>query len=222
MLHSTSQFASPDSWTALQTHLPVEQALWLVLGIALMRDWCGARRTPRRIDRASVASATIANTKARSPQVRMACLMGGRYRLLVDAAFDAYITSEYALAERLRPQLPEESLVLVDKGFYSAALLWPFHQHAGRHWLIPARANARGEVIETYGKGDYLLRVKVSPQARKRQPVATWEVRAITCLCLMGRSVPCLPHWQSNIAGRPMRCLPYIASVGRFNWPTLR
>ncbi|MGV2528042.1 UNVERIFIED_CONTAM: transposase, partial [Bacillus thuringiensis] len=52
----------------------------------------------------------------------------------------------------------------------------------GRHWLIPARAGLRGEVVQTHGPGDVSLRMKVSPQARKKDPglPLTWEVRAIT------------------------------------------
>lgn len=66
----------------------------------------------------------------------MACLLDARARLLVDASLDAYDTSEYALAERLWPKLPPDSLVIVDKGFYSASLLWPLQHRQGRHWLI--------------------------------------------------------------------------------------
>ena len=47
------------------------------------------------------------------------------------------------LAERLWPKLPPDSLVIVDKGFYSASLLWPLQHRQGRHWLIPARAGLR-------------------------------------------------------------------------------
>ena len=55
---------------------------------------------------------------------------------------------------RLWPQLPPDSLVIVDKGFYSASLLWPLQHRQGRHWLIPARAGLRGEVVQTHGPGD--------------------------------------------------------------------
>ncbi|MEG2156153.1 MAG: IS4 family transposase [Burkholderiaceae bacterium] len=115
------------------------------------------------------------------PPVRMACLQEVRARLLVDASLDAYDTSEYTLAARLWPQLPADSLVIVDKGFYSAGLLYPLQQQ-GRHWLIPARAGLKGEVLRTHGPGDVELQMKVSPQARKKNPSLppTWTVRAIT------------------------------------------
>ncbi|MHA6847252.1 IS4 family transposase, partial [Ralstonia syzygii] len=52
----------------------------------------------------------------------------------------------------------------------------------GRHWLIPARAGLKGEVVCMHGPGDVSLRMKVSPQARKKDPSLplNWEVRAIT------------------------------------------
>lgn len=98
------------------------------------------------------------------------------------ASVDAYDTSEYTLAQRLWPQLPPDSLVIVDKGFYWAGLLWPLQHRLGRHWLIPARKGLKGEVVQTHGTGDVILRMKVSPQARKKDPSLplTWEVRAIT------------------------------------------
>lgn len=51
-----------------------------------------------------------------------------------------------------------------------------------RHWLIPKRSNTVYEVIEEYGDGDALWRMKVSPQARKKNPNLPeyWDVRAIT------------------------------------------
>ncbi len=37
-----------------------------------------------------------------------------------------------------------------------------------RHWLIPKRSNTVYDVIEEYEDGDALWRMKVSPQARKK------------------------------------------------------
>lgn len=54
-------------------------------------------------------------------------------------------------------------------------------QGIDRHWLTPARKNlVSGEVVR-YGKHDRLVRMKVSPQARKRNPdlPTHWEVREV-------------------------------------------
>lgn len=272
-LCETHQYASPEQWGGVQRslprewveqalaatgvatlrrrRLPMEQAVWLVLGIALLRDR-SILHVAEGLDvvlpgqRGSISSSALSQARQRLgheplewlfrhtaaqwahqeagrhrwrglalyaldgivwrtpdtpenrqsfggqrnhpehqspfPQVRMACLQEARARLLVDAVMDSYSTSEYTLAEKLLPQLPENSLVLLDKGFYSAGLLWPLHYQQGRHWLIPARANAKGEVVQTHGEGDVCLRMKVSPQARKKNPALplTWDVRAIT------------------------------------------
>lgn len=140
-------------------------------------------RTPDTVDnRARFGSQrNHAEHQSPFPLVRMVCLQEARARLLVDASLDAYDTSEYTLAARLWPQLPADSLVMVDKGFYSAGLLWPL-QNPGRHWLIPARAGLKGEVLRAHGPGDVELQMKVSPQARQKNPglPLTWTVRAIT------------------------------------------
>lgn len=272
-LCETHQYATPEQWgsvrdslpqewvqqallatgvsTLRKRRLPMEQVLWLVLGIALLRDrsilhvadalevalptsgegisssalsqarqrlgceplqwlfrhtaaqwanqeagrhrWHGLSlyaldgvvwRTPDTPENRQRYGGQRNHAEHQSPfpQVRMACLLDARARLLVDASLDAYDTSEYTLAQQLWPQLPADALVIVDKGFYSAGLLWPLQHQQGRHWLIPARAGLRGEVTGTYGDGDVCLRMKVSPQARKKNPSLplTWEVRAIT------------------------------------------
>jgi hypothetical protein len=269
-LQETHELATPEQWesvrrslpqdwveealqatgvaTLRKRRLPMEQAVWLVLGIALLRDrsilhvadaleialpggavsssalsqarqrlgseplawlfrytasqwghtqagrhrWRGLSlyaldgvvwRTPDTADNRQHFGSQHNPPEHQSPfpLVRMACLLDARSRLLVDARFDTYATSEYTLAAQLWPQLPPDSLVLVDKGFYSAGLLWPLQQQ-GRHWLIPARAGLKGEIIATHGPGDVCLRMRVSPQARKKDPSLplTWDVRAIT------------------------------------------
>jgi hypothetical protein len=278
-LDQTHRFAAPEHWGVVQRsipqdwieqalaatgtatlrrrRLPLEQAVWLVLGIALLRDrsilntaealdlalpaascepgtargisssavsqarrrlgheplrwlfqhtaahwahqeagrqrWRGLAvyaldgvvwRTPDTPDNRARfgGQRNHADHQSPFPQVRMACLLDARARLLVDASLDAYDTSEYTLAQQLWPQLPEQSLVIVDKGFYSAGLLWPLWHRQQRHWLIPARAGLKAEIVQTLGAGDALLRMRVSPQARKKDPglPQTWTVRAIT------------------------------------------
>ena len=50
-----------------------------------------------------------------------------------------------------------------------------------RHWLTPARKNLVVEEIERYGEHDRLIRMKISPQARKRNPTLPthWEAREV-------------------------------------------
>lgn len=271
-LQLTHELATPEHWTTIQQHLPeawleqaladsgiatlrrrrlpMQQALWLVLGIALLRDRSIAEVVERldlalpgatvptsgalaqarqrlgaepleRLFRLTARHWTLPelehsrcqgwrvvaldgvvwrtpdtaenreafggqrNASAHSsafPNVRSACLMDVRSRLLLDAVFDAYEISEYRLAARLLPALPEQSILLIDKGFFSASLLWPLRHRDHRHWLVPARAGLRGDVTTRHGRGDVRLRMPVSPAARAKDPTlpSTWEARAIT------------------------------------------
>ena len=88
-------------------------------------------RTPDTEDNRAAfgGQSNYAQHRSPFPQLRMACLLEARARLLVDAAMGCYSSSEYAPAEQLSPQLPQESLVLVDKGIYSAGLLWPLYAY---------------------------------------------------------------------------------------------
>ena len=115
--------------------------------------WSGAPRTQDNRQHFGLPAQPRRPSKS-LPLVRMACLLDARARLLVDASLDAYDTSEYAWLNACGRSLPPDSLVIVDKGFYSASLLWPLQHRQGRHWLIPARAGLRGEVVQTHGPGD--------------------------------------------------------------------
>ncbi|MFZ5560780.1 MAG: IS4 family transposase [Pseudomonadota bacterium] len=271
-LQLTHELATPEHWTTIQQHLPeawleraltdsgiatlrrrrlpLQQAIWLVLGMALLRDR-SIVEVAERLDLAlpgatcPVSSALVqarqrlgseplerlfrltaqywtlpelehsrcqgwrvvaldgvvwrtpdtAENRAAFggqrnrpghhspfPNVRSACLMDVRSRLLLDATLDAYDVSEYRLAARLLPSLPEQSILLIDKGFFSASLLWPLQHRDHRHWLIPARAGLRGTLIARYGHGDGRLRMPVSPAAHRKDPTlpATWEARVVT------------------------------------------
>jgi len=53
---------------------------------------------------------------------------------------------------------------------------------SNRHWFIPERKGLVSQEITRYAPGDRLLEMRVSPQARKRNPglPETWQVRAVT------------------------------------------
>ena len=115
--------------------------------------------------------------------VRCVALMNTFSHVMMDAQISPYRRGEIPLAESTLNKIPDNSITLFDKGFWSADLM---HTLAcggrERHWLIPKRSNIAYEVIETYGEGDALWRMKVSPQARKKNPELPeyWEARAVT------------------------------------------
>ncbi|HJR04801.1 MAG TPA: IS4 family transposase, partial [Methylomirabilota bacterium] len=119
------------------------------------------------------------------PLLRLVALMVLRRHVLTGLALGAYRDSELALATTLWPQLPDASLVIVDREFATYAL---FHQLADparqRHWLsrVKSGRNAlRRRVIERLGPGDHLVELCPSHQTRfvHRDLPPTLRVRAI-------------------------------------------
>jgi len=95
------------------------------------------------------------------PQLRLVVLAALRSHVLAAAAFGAVATSEPALATALWAALPEQSVVLLDRGFTSYAL---FHAlgdpRRERHWVVRVRTG-RGalqwRVHTALGPGDALV-----------------------------------------------------------------
>ena len=117
------------------------------------------------------------------PMLRLVALMNVRSHVVMQAAISPYRRGEIRLAEPFLRTLPDHSITLLDKGFWGADLLLSLQasgQH--RHWLIPERKGLVYECLEEYGPGDCLLEMRVSPQARKRNPALpeSWQVRAVT------------------------------------------
>ncbi|MGP3715626.1 IS4 family transposase, partial [Yersinia enterocolitica] len=122
---------------------------------------------------------TYAGQPGLYPQVKMVCQMELTSHLLTAAAFGTMKESEYTLAEQLIDQTADNTLTLMDKGYYSLGLLNAWSQ-AGehRHWMIPLKKGAQYEEIRKLGKGDHLVKLKTSPQARKKWPELGAEMTA--------------------------------------------
>lgn len=122
---------------------------------------------------------TYAGQPGLYPQVKMVCQMELTSHLLTAAAFGTMKESEYTLAEKLIEQTGDNTLTLLDKGYYSLGLLNAWHQAGeSRHWMIPLKKGAQYEEVRKLGKGDHLIRMKTSPQARKKWPELGEEMTA--------------------------------------------
>jgi Insertion element 4 transposase N-terminal/Transposase DDE domain len=114
------------------------------------------------------------------PQIRATCLMDTHSHELLDAKLGGMDKGELTLAEQL--QGDDHSVTLFDRAYFSAAFLLGW-QGAGeqRHWLMRAKDNLRHEIIEQLGQGDALIRMPISPQARKARPElpSHWQARLI-------------------------------------------
>jgi len=160
-----------DAWHGLQV-LAVDGALLRTSDTPELREHFGSGNT-----------ATERQTPF--PMMRLVALMNVRSHLLIDAQITPYRHSEMRAAETFLDRIPNQSITLFDKGFWGADLLYSLaSQGDQRHWLIPEKKRLVSEVVEIYSEQDRLLRMKVSPQARKRNPKLPthWTVRAVSYL----------------------------------------
>lgn len=114
------------------------------------------------------------------PQIRATCLMDTHSHELLDAKIGGMDSGELSLAAQLQGE--DHSLTLFDRAYFSAAFLLDWHA-AGvqRHWLMRAKDNLRHEIVAQLGPGDALVRMPVSPRARKLHPhlPTHWQARLI-------------------------------------------
>jgi hypothetical protein len=116
------------------------------------------------------------------PLMRVTTLMALRSHLLARVNFGAFSLGEQTLAKELFENVPENSLTIVDRGFAYASTLTPLEQMGGnRHWLTRARKNHKWSVVEKLGKGDCIVEMELSRQARAENPAPPqiWRLRAI-------------------------------------------
>ena len=117
------------------------------------------------------------------PQVKMVCQMELTSHLLTAAAFGTMKESEYSLAEQLISQTGDNTLTLMDKGYYAPGFLHAWHAGGSeRHWMIPLKKDVVYEEVRRLGKGDSLIRITTTAQARKRWPALgkTMDMRLLT------------------------------------------
>lgn len=118
------------------------------------------------------------------PQLRAVCLMDTYTHLIRAANFGDYRTGELSYAKPLMQAVPDASLTIFDRAYYSAAFLLNWQQ-AGheRHWLMRAKTPLRHEIVHQFAPGDWLVRLPISPQAQKHQPGLPphWQARLIEC-----------------------------------------
>lgn len=144
-----------------------------------------------------------ANGPGNWPQVRAVCLLQTHSHLLRAVRFGRYAQGEQTLARGLIEKVPDHSLTLFDRLYFCADFLLDW-QASGeqRHWLMRARTALRYEVVQPLGRGDWLVRMPVSPQARTKHPdlPAFWQARLIEC----------------KIAGKTRRFLTSLLDAKRF------
>lgn len=118
------------------------------------------------------------------PLVRLVTLMALRSHLLVDARFGPYPPGELAYAKDLWARIPDDGLAIVDRGFFSAAILIPLARDGrNRHWLTRAKKGLSWKTVEKLGSGDELVEMSISQHAHQADSSlprgGAWQMRAI-------------------------------------------
>jgi len=109
-------------------------------------------------------------------------LMALRSHLLAAATFDSYAaTSELAQARTMLEDIPANSLTILDSLYLSVAFLHAVQNMPHRHWLTRAKTTTKFRVIQRYARGDDLVEMETSDEARAqdRSLPRTWRARAI-------------------------------------------
>lgn len=115
------------------------------------------------------------------PLVRLVTLMALRSHILAGARFGPY-ADERKYAAELWPELPSNSLAIVDRMFLAAGLLIGLRRDGhNRHWLTRATSRTKWTVKEKLGRGDALVEIEVNRSARAVDPFLPhqWTLRAI-------------------------------------------
>lgn len=109
------------------------------------------------------------------PQVRVVAMMALRSHVLSAFRFADYSVGETTLARDIWNELPENSLVIVDRNFLVKKDLVDLETSGERHWLSRTKVNTKWAVREKLGRDDYLVEWELNESGRP----PTWTLRAI-------------------------------------------
>lgn len=109
------------------------------------------------------------------PQVRVVAMMALRSHVLSAFRFAEYSVGETTLARDVWSELPENSLVIVDRNFLVKKDLVDLETSGERHWLSRTKVNTKWAIREKLGRDDYLVEWELNESGRP----PTWTLRAI-------------------------------------------
>ena len=109
------------------------------------------------------------------PSVRVVAMMALRSHVLSAFRFADYGTGETTLARGIWNEVPENSLVIVDRNFLVKKDLIHLETSGSRHWLSRTKVNTKWAIQEKLGKDDYLVEWDVHETGLP----STWTLRAI-------------------------------------------
>jgi hypothetical protein len=102
-------------------------------------------------------------------------MMALRSHVLSAFRFADYATGETTLARGIWNEVPENSLVIVDRNFLVKKDLIHLETSGNRHWLSRTKVNTKWAISEKLGKDDYIVEWDVQGAGLP----STWTLRAI-------------------------------------------
>lgn len=144
-------------------------------------DWCGftlygVDSTHLRVQDSEAnfkhfGKPTNQNGEGGYPQLRLATLLNLGSRLVAGVRYGPWSTSETVLARELFQQAPDNSLTIVDRGFYSYELVCTIQSGCkNRHLLARVRGNMRYQVLTTLPDGSEHVRITPHHSCRRKHP----------------------------------------------------
>ena len=109
-------------------------------------------------------------TASAYPMLRMVWLIDVHSRLVRAARFGPYSKGELTYAYELISDIPEASVVIMDRLYHCSPMLLPLMAAGQRHFLVRAKAHAKWRVLRSLGKEDDLVEVTVTDEARAANP----------------------------------------------------
>ena len=108
-------------------------------------------------------------TASAYPMLRMVWLIDVHSRLVLAARFGPYSQGELTYAYDLMADIPEKSVVIMDRLYHCSPMLAPL-LIGDRHFLVRTKSNAKWRVLRSLGQGDDLVEVTVTDEARAANP----------------------------------------------------
>lgn len=120
-----------------------------------------------------------------TPKARVVTLIAAYSHVILGAAvgpFDGKGTAEPKLAAELWAKIPPNSVTAIDRNFLDYATLFRFVRDAEeRHFLIRAKSNTSMKAVESLGRGDHLVELKINSKRRDEDPSLP-KVMRVRCL----------------------------------------
>ena len=128
------------------------------------------------------SAATNGKFESGYPVMRLTCLMNVRSHIILRAVAGKYKDSELFQTTQMLNDVPDNSVLLMDKLYHSAKLLIDLESNGHkRFWVTPVRKDLKYEVMHKYARNDQLVERDLSSARRKDKTLPThWGMRLIS------------------------------------------